>query len=234
MSGFFARSTHETEGDEERQGIAGAPLTERSLHDVIITRDILFSFFPPELVYIVLHHAEYWVEARALCTKDITVAANESLSYLETSTILDHQQFGTEDIHLKVARVEFRIVSHDQGWCSDPTLDDTYRGYTWFEAAILRPNDADPAVVHQVHNATGEARRWAVQTNYTASSEFRKHIVTWNADGSFSAGPGAGGGTGFIACLQAGDRIELIARAMYPRWVNWIESAQVSVYYGIG
>ncbi|KAJ6474775.1 hypothetical protein C8R45DRAFT_382144 [Mycena sanguinolenta] len=227
-------SEHESQRDhpddsernaEERQDDGGGALAERTVHDIITTRDILLCFCPPELVYIILHLSESWVEVRSVRAHEITVTANNSLSYLVTPSILDREQFGSEDIHLKVARVEFKIVSHDQGWCSDQTLTDT--------SVILRPSDADPTVVDEVQNTAGEGRRWAVQKNYTASSDFRKHIVAWDADGSLTAGPGAGGDTGFIDCLEAGDRIELIARAMHPGWANWIRSAQMSVYYGI-
>ncbi|KAK7042744.1 hypothetical protein R3P38DRAFT_3348649 [Favolaschia claudopus] len=51
------------------------------------------------------------------------------------------------DVRFKIACVEFKTVSHDQGWVSDGSLADphriragTYRGYTWFEAAIFRPS----------------------------------------------------------------------------------------------
>ncbi|KAJ7677711.1 hypothetical protein DFH06DRAFT_1166985, partial [Mycena polygramma] len=37
------------------------PPFERSLDNLLATRNILLQFFPPELVYIILDLAEYWV-----------------------------------------------------------------------------------------------------------------------------------------------------------------------------
>ncbi|KAJ7236580.1 hypothetical protein B0H12DRAFT_126033 [Mycena haematopus] len=211
---------------------------ERTVHDAISTRNILLTHFPLELVYIILDHAEYWPQVTVARKEEVAVAAsavfraNASLEYLETLPIIER---GPEDVRLKVARVEFTIVSHDQGWCDEPGLKGTYDGYTWFAAAILRPNEVDPSVTHEVPNPTAAngSTRWDVQRNHCASSEYRRHVVVWDEVGNVpkATGAGAGTGEGFIACLAPGDRIFVIARALCPGRVNWIQSAQVSVYY---
>lgn len=151
-------------------------------------------------------------------------------------------------------RVEFTTVSHDQGWCNDRALRGTYHGFTWFEAAILRPSLAaasgswlnragdapvgldtdlgyDPVL--EVKAAHGGSR-WHLQSNLCASDEDREHIVTWDADGTCHAGAaGAGDGAGFVPRRAHGDRIAVIARARYPGWSNPVQRVQISVYYGL-
>jgi hypothetical protein len=149
----------------------------------------------------------------------------------------------------------------------------TYNGYTWFEAAILRPSQCsdraearlwlDRAVQGPIGvdaalgyeptlEVMGERNsRWRVQKNFTASREFREHVVVWDADGTATPGPeaGAGDGEGFVHRLETGDRIGVIARAMviytwvhkrrltivsqFLGWANFVERAEVSVYYSL-
>jgi hypothetical protein len=42
---------------------------------------------------------------------------------------------------LKIREIEFTIVSHDQGWTTEPTKG-TYETSSWFEVSILRPKEA--------------------------------------------------------------------------------------------
>ncbi|KAJ7348584.1 hypothetical protein DFH08DRAFT_698579 [Mycena albidolilacea] len=125
---------------------------ELGVHDIIAARDLLLIFLPPELVYITLDLAEYWAQIKPARAQAVqlsasqSAAANVSLCYLVLPAILEHEQSADSDpnlkIHVKARRVQFIIVSHDQGWCSDPAAGGTYRGSTWFESAILRPSQA--------------------------------------------------------------------------------------------
>ncbi|KAJ7460299.1 hypothetical protein FB451DRAFT_1270933 [Mycena latifolia] len=258
------------EDDSLVQDLARLELTssvealELSISDLVSARDALLQFFPPELVYIILDLAEYWVRTTSTrndANKPIDVSAshfpahNAALCYLTTSPILDADQ--DEDVHLKLMRVAYIIVSHDQGWCSDSRIRETYHGYTWFEAAILRPGQItgpggrswlERAVEHpitmnadtgyeaaiEVGDAGGNTR-WAVQKNFTGSRDFRRHYVTWDVDGTVMQGSTTGGcdGAGFMERLSSGDHIAVIARAQYPAWRNVIEHIDVSVYYGL-
>jgi len=142
------------------------------------------------------------------------------------SPILDHEQYEAEDIHVKTMRVEFVIVSHDQGWCSDDALQGTYNGFTWFEAAILRPSEgaiptsspdrdanraldwggnpnglsaSDTALEYDSSlevTSPDGGSRWEVQRNLCASEEFLEHTVAWDADGASFSGVEAGAGSG--------------------------------------
>ncbi|KAJ7885941.1 hypothetical protein B0H14DRAFT_1330915 [Mycena olivaceomarginata] len=96
----------------------------RTVEDAISTRNILLTRFPLELVHIILDHAEYWRQVKAERQEEITCAsavfrANASLEYLATRPMINR---GPEDVRLKVARVEFTIVTHDQEWCDEPGL----------------------------------------------------------------------------------------------------------------
>ncbi|KAJ7082337.1 hypothetical protein C8R44DRAFT_652734 [Mycena epipterygia] len=227
-----------------------------TVQDLISAREVLLSFCPLELVYIILEIAEYWVRVNAGRDDSNTLYSstnNGILCYVVTPPIWELDP--REEVRFKLMRVEYTIASHDQGWCSDTNLQGTYHGYTWFEAAILRPTRpeseslsrraVDPpgdmlAAVRDAGfvevNATGESTRWMVQKNFTASRETRQHCVTWNADSTAVPGNnelGSGDGAGFVERLMGGDRIAVIARALYPGWSNSVERAHVSVCYGL-
>ncbi|KAF8177350.1 hypothetical protein K438DRAFT_2041672 [Mycena galopus ATCC 62051] len=121
----------------------------------------------------------------------------------------------------------------------------TNHGHTWFEAAIMRPIQVDESMLSSEAQVSPKATevpakngctRWNVQRNFCADDEaYREYIVIWDADGTSiaSAEGGAGQGVDFISCLEPGDKIAVIARARYPGWANYVQSAQVSVYYSL-
>ncbi|KAJ6474768.1 hypothetical protein C8R45DRAFT_1010564 [Mycena sanguinolenta] len=224
-------------GHSQNQAAVCSPTSPaaRTVEDAISTRNILLTRFPLELVHIILDHAEYWGQVKVERQEEITVCAsavfraNASLEYLATPPLVNR---GPEDVWLKVARVEFTIVSHDQGWCDEPGLKGTYEGYTWFAAAIMRPDPADSPVAHKPNPAgPNGCKSWEIQRNFCASGEWRRHVVVWDEVGEMLKGTGAGSGDGFIPSLAPGDRIAVIARALCPGRVNWVQSAEVSLYY---
>jgi hypothetical protein len=115
-----------TDNSQDQAAICSptAPVV-RTVEDAISTRNILLTRFPLELVHIILDHAEYWGQVKAERQEEIAVCAsavfraNASLEYLATRPMVNR---GPEDVRLKVARVEFTIVSHDQEWCDEPGL----------------------------------------------------------------------------------------------------------------
>ncbi|KAJ7131188.1 hypothetical protein C8R44DRAFT_613106 [Mycena epipterygia] len=226
-----------------------------TVQDLVSAREVLLSFCPLELVYIILELAECWTCVVSGREESITLHSstnNGTLCYVLTPPLLELDPDG---VHLKLVHVEYNIVSHDQGWCSDTNIEGTYHGYTWFEAAILhstrpasdlsleRVIDSSADMLAAIRDAGlilvkagGESTRWMVQKNFAASREFREHTVSWNADGNVLPGSrelGGGDGVGFIDRLTAGDRIGLIAKAVFPGWSNFVERAHVSVYYGL-
>lgn len=95
------------------------------------------------------------------------------------------------------------------------------------------------------------AKRWLVQMNVQASRHIRTHTVTWSQSSAIerkareSSGDslrgvlepeydekmGSGRGFGFVDNLQAGDRIALVARALYPGWEHNVYEAEIEVAY---
>ncbi|KAJ7267130.1 hypothetical protein C8J57DRAFT_1068232 [Mycena rebaudengoi] len=83
--------------------------------------------------------------------------------------------------------------------------------------------------------------RWRIQTNVCASSHPKEHTVIWEADArregedhdSQAVSEGSGDGAGFINSLTPGDRVAVIARAIYPMWVNKLQHIEVFIYYTI-
>ncbi|KAJ7610740.1 hypothetical protein DFH06DRAFT_1016401, partial [Mycena polygramma] len=221
----------------------------------------LLQFFPPELVYIILDAAQYWVHTKTMREQHVEGQAalspthNMSMCYLVTPPILDACTHQGETVPLRIASVQFTTVSYDQGWCSDGGLRGQYRtypGYSWFEAAILRPsqapdsrpwvNLADTPV--ELDSTTrydpklevegGDKCRWPLQRNFCASSESRAHVITWNSGAVASESiTGAGHGEGFVERLRSGDQIGVIARARFPGWSNVVERVEVSLSYSL-
>jgi hypothetical protein len=122
---FVAPVSSKTTDDSQDQAAICSPTPPvvRTVEDAISTRNILLTRFPLELVHIILDHAEYWGQVKAERQEEITVCAsavfraNTSLEYLATRPMVNR---GPEDVRLKVARVKFTIVSHDQEWCDEP------------------------------------------------------------------------------------------------------------------
>ncbi|KAJ7722891.1 hypothetical protein DFH07DRAFT_759734 [Mycena maculata] len=232
-------------------------------NDVFEVRHVLVKFLPAELVNTILDDAQYWPRIRASRDILVTVNAARStnndaaLCYLVTPQFPSRETLGGPGARLRVKCVKFRILSNDQGWSSAPQFHGTYNGsYTWFEAAILRPGPrpelqgwrrwalamgstrflpSRPLI--EVKNPHEEGGRWLIQRNRCASKEPLLHTVVW-VPGRAEAKPeeeerGRGHGSGFTDLLDPEDRIGIVARAMYPGWINCIRSVEVVVYYAV-
>ncbi|KJA19745.1 hypothetical protein HYPSUDRAFT_204331 [Hypholoma sublateritium FD-334 SS-4] len=76
---------------------------------------------------------------------------------------------------------------------------------------------------------------WGVQRNRRADREERMHEVVWNprADPSDEETDprltGSSLGVGFVDSLQPGDRVAVVARALYPGWENCVRSVSVEI-----
>ncbi|KAJ6564632.1 hypothetical protein B0H19DRAFT_1259052 [Mycena capillaripes] len=185
---------------------------------------------------------------------------NASLRCLITPAFPSSETLGGPAACLRVKLIKFGIFSHDQGWGGHPQDHGTYQGsYTWFEATILRPGKA-PALegwrrwalalgytkfrpirpLFEVTNWCEPDGRWRVQTNRCTISEPKYHTIVWQAEGSEGSDipsefekNGSGDGAGFIERLAPGDRIGVVARAMFPGWVNHVGLIEVIVYYAV-
>ncbi|KAJ7131198.1 hypothetical protein C8R44DRAFT_978169 [Mycena epipterygia] len=186
---------------------------EPTVLDLISAHDALLSFFPHELVYIILDHAGYRARVTGGRSLSVDVHATNSraddgtleirdgtLCYFVAPPILESRP--RKDVRLKVVRVEYILVS-------GPTSE------SWLERAIDSTIDMDS------------------ESGYDHALE---HSVAWNADGAVAPGireVGGGEGAGFIERLTSGDRIAVIAKAVYPAWYNTVKRVDVSVYYGL-
>ncbi|KAF9448076.1 hypothetical protein P691DRAFT_775679 [Macrolepiota fuliginosa MF-IS2] len=100
--------------------------------------------------------------------------------------------------------------------------------------------------IHSPHKTKN--RRWLVQMNAQASRHIRRHDVTWSttstsntavsrrgegmADATeYDEKTGSGRGLGFVDCLQAGDRIAFVARALFPGWENNVYETEIEIAY---
>ncbi|KAJ7167866.1 hypothetical protein C8R46DRAFT_873643, partial [Mycena filopes] len=115
--------------------------------DLLAARDALLSLLPLELVDIILHVAEYWVQDTTQCAQyeeidaeDFILTSDTSVCYLLAAPIRPLEPDAeTSAARLKIMCVVFTTVSHDQGWGGEDGTQGTYcHSYTWFEAAILR------------------------------------------------------------------------------------------------
>ncbi|KAK0234941.1 hypothetical protein EDD85DRAFT_773461, partial [Armillaria nabsnona] len=138
------------------------------------------------------------------------------------------------------------------------TLDWTYEGsWTWFEAAIIRgepwwlnevlgrPTDlyrdglvADvrsAARAAEVRSHEEEGSRWHVGVNVTAEGSYKEHTNVWLRTDEGIKQQSMRGLLGlsheFVRLLEPGDRVALMARAMFPGWVNKVKCASIDVFY---
>ena len=121
-----------------------------------------------------------------------------------------------------------------------------------------RPDDRSPQVQAEILRDAGFATvqppifpaeeglegDYHLQHNVQSKAQPTEHRIVWsyldNMDPATSGqelsdvGKGSRSGDGtFVRCLQAGDCIALWARARYPAWSNFLDSASVSVYFAI-
>ncbi|KAF8876554.1 hypothetical protein BD779DRAFT_1677722 [Infundibulicybe gibba] len=178
-----------------------------------------------------------------------------SWRYLVTPPLGSHaSRLGGEGSAIKARMVRFRICSYGQGGSSQPELPS--RGiehdgaYSWFEAIILRPippaeeksnsfrkhargNPASPSSSDLSTYGTtlfdDGGAKWVLQCNTIASDTPMDHEIIWTRGNGCGNG-GNESGARFVAALQEGDRVAVIARAKFPR-VNYVESIQVDIYY---
>ena len=96
--------------------------------DVFAVRGFLLAFVPAELANLILNEAKYWPKATMIFEPEdpLVIEAshqgnNAHVRCLVTSRLCD-LLYGSEDGLYKINAVCFKIVSHDQGWCSNVFL----------------------------------------------------------------------------------------------------------------
>ncbi|KAL8741752.1 MAG: hypothetical protein Q9190_005676 [Brigantiaea leucoxantha] len=102
---------------------------------------------------------------------------------------------------------------HNVRFCDDEALIGGYEhSSTWFEANVSRPPGRDRILPRMI------------QTNRVASWKFHEHTNQWNfsdADPTLRE---------FVTSIRDGDVIQVIPRARWPGWRNYIRGIQIEVY----
>ncbi|OAA55271.1 heterokaryon incompatibility protein [Niveomyces insectorum RCEF 264] len=113
-----------------------------------------------------------------------------------------------------VCSARFVITSHDQGISGTGRDVPPYEhSYTWF-------------TIYVVHaDRRKDPRQTKLQSNYRAEATFRTHDIFWDQGHPDETA------RAWLASLQAGDTIQLFARAFYPAWVNFVKEAKIVVEY---
>ncbi|KAF9258753.1 hypothetical protein L218DRAFT_990411 [Marasmius fiardii PR-910] len=138
-----------------------------------------------------------------------------------------------------------------------------YHGvWSWFEASIVRFPDEptetpkwleeilskskpvdmrspDESQITDKFLVGPSPRRWLVHCNRTADSNPTRHTTAWSVydedctDDDSTVKGRVGRGTEFLSYLQPGDRIALLARAMFPGWANHVIEASIEIVYSM-
>ncbi|KAJ6516901.1 hypothetical protein C8R47DRAFT_1088595 [Mycena vitilis] len=231
--------------------------------DVFQVRRCLLDFLPPELVNTILDEAQYWPRIRCKSGAVTVHASTNSYHNASSRCLISpafptSEALGGSAARLRVKLVEIGILSHDQGWFGSPHIQGTYIGSnTWFEAAILRPGAIPKSQLegwrgwslalgctrflperplYEVTNSAEKSGRWRVQTNQCGSMAPKYHTISWRTDESDPTEvekSGSGAGAGFLEALTAGDTIAIVARAMYPGWINHVRLVEIAAYYAV-
>ncbi|PBK89635.1 hypothetical protein ARMGADRAFT_328196 [Armillaria gallica] len=226
--------------------------------DVILVKLILNSYLPVEIIDDILDFAQYWAricERRCIERGFKTVATGEAFPKAEWCYLVSPPI--PQDA--KVRLVKFVIESCDQGSGGEPEHRGTYEGsWTWFEAAIIRgepwwlskvltmpvdlyregselPEDVRSATRATEVRSHEESSRWHVGVNVTARGLYKEHTIVWPRMDEGIKQRSMKGLVGlsheFVRLLEPGDRVALMAMAMFPGWVNRVKRASIDVYY---
>ncbi|KAF8875891.1 hypothetical protein BD779DRAFT_182009 [Infundibulicybe gibba] len=212
--------------------------------DSELVRGILATHLPLELADEILGDVMYGPKISA-SEQHIELSASDdqdndvSWCYLVTPPLPGSHasRLGGEGSGIKARMVRFGICSHGQGGSSQLELPS--RGI-WFEAIILRPipstkekpdslrkharnlvspSSGDLQMLGSIYNASllnDGGAKWVLQCNTIASDTPMKHEIIWTRGNGCSDG-GSESGARFVAALQEGDRVAVIARAKVCR-----------------
>lgn len=119
-----------------------------------------------------------------------------------------------------VRSVRFEVESHDQG-----SADRVDQGsWTWFSARIVKPTQqgGEAEVPHfPVGEEDGTDRK--LYRNVVASKEWKWHDIEWSVDSENEEE------ANWVANVDVGDRIVVLAWAHYANWSNYVREVRVTV-----
>jgi hypothetical protein len=203
------------------------PLPNSQSYHPQTPRDVYHTFFllrqklPPELAYVILEEAEYWMKSTTERKDTVIVTDRNHRSFSQPAGLhyLSSQPIGTEGkgrLH-PVSKVVFTITSKDQGWADNLAFNGTYeQSYTWFEA-VARGRD----VTEQA--PPSEGRR--IVTNVRAGKEYKTHVVSLYANAQDD-----GEREWVKNNLKRGHQVDITVWARFPGWENHVAAARIEVF----
>lgn len=120
---------------------------------------------------------------------------------------------------LILRRIVFTTVSHDQGFSNYTDQHGTYENsHTWFDANVI-----DPSGLYRVP-------RLVLQRNVHARWEATRHVKAYDFRDEADENSEEGSSEAWLSAIKCGDTVQLVPRALWPAWVNWVIEARIEVW----
>ncbi|KAJ4298934.1 hypothetical protein N0V90_004177 [Kalmusia sp. IMI 367209] len=115
----------------------------------------------------------------------------------------------------EVKKVVLKTISHDQGWCSQHS-----EPWTWFDviiAAETQPVEPRPEFKWP------ESRRLRFYHNDAGNPNFQERTTILSLESNDTSE------RGWLSSICPGDRIQILPRAKFLRWVNFVREVELEV-----
>ncbi len=188
---------------------------------------------PVETILHILSHPSRWIQWH-----QTSLESPLSVTSWERSKLVLCSPPLTARLIRQLRTVVFTFLAKDQGWSSYNADHGSYRNsWTWFEAAVLEENETESPVEREQNGleAGGEQRRDQDESNHELDplpKTKRQHLQTNRHAGRLAEAYRCEleAGQGILRDLKEGDKIALLAFAMYPGWVNHVEKAGLEIW----
>lgn len=182
--------------------------TNRTLFFILSTSSPHRPALPYELILQILENPSRWLIYSHQSIPNPVLVSNA----IGHQVLLRTAAFTVRSLAL-FRKVVFTFRSHDQGWSSYPADRGTFgNSWSWFEIAI------ENWTAQEDTSSPIERRRQQLQVNRHGISEAASYVHCLDRCHEF------------LTDLRVGDEILLIARAMFPGWVNHVEEANFEVW----
>ena len=198
---------------------------------------------PHSLISNILDLAEYWIASKTerYESKHATNFDGDTMVYLRSLPIVGNP-------HHPVRRIEYEVISHDQGFSNDHHVHGTYEcSHTWFDASRecsqgpfqgSASRIVGPIILRNVHArydwhkhritwccVTG-VRTFRVRIDESTNEEIEETVTTVHNDHR-NPRPEP---VKWIAEVNPGERLLMTAMAQFPGWTNYVQRAKFVVY----
>ncbi|SPO04640.1 uncharacterized protein DNG_07325 [Cephalotrichum gorgonifer] len=146
-------------------------------------------------------------------TWSATTRVTEPLKIIQFCPARPYAEVRVPENAKSVDRLTIITVSHDQGFSNEEArLGGTYeQSYSWFEVVAISASNHERAPVR------------VAQVNVHARSEARRH------ENVYDIHSGDAETRAWLAAIRGGDTVQLIPRAQYPAWTNYIYEAELKI-----